>query len=62
MFIRVIETQYSDSQLININNISVIHEASNTIIVNSINGQGNGIYHLDDESMKKLLENIEIVN
>lgn len=62
MFIRVTETQYNDSQLINIDNISVIDENSNTIIANCVHGQGNGIFHLDNESMKKLLANIEIIN
>jgi hypothetical protein len=61
MFIRVKETQWNDSVLININNISNIYEDSNTIIVNGVHGEGNGIYNLDEESMKKLLKNIEII-
>ena len=62
MFIRVLETQYNDKPLININHISAIYEESNTIVVNGNHGQGNGIYHLDSESMKKLLKNIELIN
>ncbi|MZK53635.1 hypothetical protein [Clostridium beijerinckii] len=61
MFIRVKETRWNDSVLININNISNIYENSNTIIVNGVHGEGNGIYTLDEESMKKLLKNIEII-
>ena len=62
MFIRVNETQYGDSLLVNINNISNIFEDSNTIVTNGIHGNGNGIYHLDDKDMRKLLKNIEVIN
>lgn len=62
MFIRVIDTQSNVSILININNISTIHEESNTIVTNGVHGQGTGIYHLDNDSMKELMKNIKIIN
>jgi len=62
MFIRVIEEEYQDSILININTISAIYEDSSTIIINGVHGEGSGVYHLDEQSMKNLLEYIRIIN
>ena len=61
MFIRVIETDYNDELIINTNNISYIHQASNTVLVNGVDGTGKSLVHLESESMKKILDNIKIV-
>lgn len=63
MFIKVRETRYNDEIYINTDNISCIYaNHSNAIIVNGVTGNGNSIYNLTDESMKRLLDNIQILN
>lgn len=61
MFILVKDANYNDELIINTNNISYIHEASNTILLNGVNGTGIGLIRLDDKSIKKILEHIEII-
>lgn len=61
MFIKVKETEHDDELIINTNNICYIHPASNTILVNGIDGTGKGLIHLDRESMEKLLKYIDII-
>lgn len=62
MFIKVTETRYDDEFLVNTDNISCIYTNSNTILVNGVTGNGNGLYNLTDASMKRLLNNITEVS
>lgn len=54
-FIRVTEIKYKDELLININNISVIHIPSKSILVNGTSGEQNGWYCFDEENFNKII-------
>lgn len=58
-FIRVIEIKYKDELLININNISVIHIPSKSILVNGTHGEHTGWYCFDDYNFNKIIEIVE---
>lgn len=61
MFIRVTDAQYGDENIINLDNISLIHEASCTVVLNGVHGCKNGVIHIKADDMKKIIQNISIV-
>jgi len=54
MFVKVKETKYNSEFYVNTDTISVVYTESNTIILNCVTGDSNGIYHLTEESMQRL--------
>lgn len=61
MFIRVTDAQYGDENIINLDDISLIHEASRTIVLNGVHGCGNGVIHVNEDDIEKIIKNISIV-
>lgn len=61
MFIRVTDAQYGDENIINIDNISLIHEDSRTIVLNGAHGCGNGVIHVNEDGIERIIKNISIV-
>ena len=61
MFIRVTDAQYGDENIINLDNISLIHEGSRTIVLNGVHGCENGVIHVNKDDIEKIIKNISIV-
>lgn len=57
-FIEIKENDYSVIALLNLDHVSLIIPSANTVFINSITGAGNGVIHVTDESMKRILREI----
>ena len=61
MFVKIIDVQYGEENIINLENISLIHKASRTIVLNGVHGCGNGVIHVNADDIEKIIKNISIV-
>ena len=57
-FIKLKEKQYGDTLIVNINNIT-FYENAPIIYMNGVHGEGNGIFRIDNDSHKRLLNMVE---
>lgn len=57
-FIEIREHDYSDIALLNLDHVPLIIPSVNAIFIDSITGTGNGIIHVNDESMERILREI----
>lgn len=54
-FLTVTESKYGDQLYMNIDNIVAVHEASGTVYTNAVHGENTGIWHFDQDNMKKIV-------
>ena len=59
-WVKIIETDYGTEDIVNLENVSAIAPYCNTIILNGVHGEKDGVYHIDEESMQKILSLIEV--
>ena len=57
-FIEIKDYDYDDIALLNLDHVSLIIPAANTIFINSNTGTGNGVIHVNNESLKRILREI----
>ena len=56
----LVQNDINDDMYINVDSIAYIHMPSRTVCLNGVNGTGNGLIHLSENGLKKLLVNIDI--
>lgn len=61
-WVTVVDADNKDEYLVNVEQISVIHLQSNTIIVNGNSGAGNGVYHITKDSIIHSMQVIAVSN
>lgn len=56
----LIENDLGDDMYVNVEKIAYIHIPSRTVCLDGIDGKGDGLIHLSENGLKKLLVNINI--
>ena len=59
MFV-LVKNDLGDDMYINVDSIAYIHIPSRTVCLNGVNGTEDGLVHLSENGLKKLLVNIDI--
>lgn len=58
-FIRLQESHYGDTLIVNINNIACTWEGAAAIVISGNHGEGNGLFHLTQESHDRLISELK---
>jgi len=60
-FLRIKETEFDAEDIINIDSISLINVESRTIMLNCVHGGRDGVMHVREEDIEKILRYISII-
>lgn len=62
MFIKVKDIQFNEEIIINTDNISFINEKAQTLSLNGVHGQGNGLLRIDAKDIRKVIKSIQVIS